>query len=140
QKVPLSWQESAVMSASKFKNADGDWVELRNRLTNLLEVDFHYGSGRETDVPYRERMEKVWAEALQALRKAQAAGNDWVLFRHGASTSRLGATTSRSEVRGLMRSPEATPYIIRSDCIQHETVFVARIRKMAPAGPQLIQH
>ena len=29
-----------------------------------------------------------------------------------------------------MRSAEATPYIIRSDCIQHDSVFVATIRRL----------
>ena len=27
-----------------------------------------------------------------------------------------------------MRSPEATPYIIRRECIQHDSVFVAAIK------------
>jgi hypothetical protein len=113
-----------------FKQEYGDWVRFR-RLANLAEVDFHYGSARDIETPYWERMANVGAEALEALRSAQAAGKDWVLFRHGASTSRLGQTTSRSVVRGLMRGPDATAYIVRSECIQHETVFVARIRRCA---------
>jgi hypothetical protein len=114
--------------SGKFVDGAGDWVRYR-QLANLAEIDFHYGSARDTDTPYWERMEKVASDALQALEKAQTDGKDWLLFRHGASTSRLGATTSRSMVRGLMRSPRATPYIVRAECIQHETVFVARIRQ-----------
>src|SRR5580658_752902 len=105
--------------SSKFLDGNGDWVRYR-QLANLTEVDFHYGSGRDTDTPYWERMSQVYCDAFEALKSAQAAGKEWVLFRHGASTSRLGATTSRSQVRRLMRGADATPYIIRSECIQHE--------------------
>src|ERR1035437_9916430 len=52
------------------------------------------------------------------------------MFLHGWSTSRPGNTTSRSQVRKLMQSKESTPYIVRRDCIQHDTVFVAAIRPL----------
>jgi hypothetical protein len=116
---------------SRFQQATGDWVRYR-ALPNRVEVDFHYGSGRDSETPYRERMAAVWSEALEALKAAQATGRDWAIFTHGSSTSRLGATTARSQVRSLMRSPDATPYIVRSECIQHESVFVARIKQ--PTG------
>jgi hypothetical protein len=73
-------------------------------------------------------MGNVWERAFEALRGAHEQGAKYVLFTHGSSTSRLGKTTARSQVRGLMRSKEATPYILRSKCIQHDTVFVAAIR------------
>jgi hypothetical protein len=42
--------------------------------------------------------------------------------------SRPGKTTARSVVRGFMRSKEATPFVVKVDCIQHNTVFIAKIR------------
>ena len=111
---------------STFKTAFGDWTEYRS-LPKLLEIDFH-PSDEESFLPYHERMQKVWNDSLEALRNAQSGGFSYVLFTHGSSTSRVGATTSRSQVRKLMRDPVATQYIIRKECIQHYSVFVAAIR------------
>ncbi len=110
-----------------MKRIGGNWTDLRRALKNYIEVDFHHDAPRE--IPYWEAMEDVRRTALQALKDAHVNGNDYVLFLHGASTSRLGATTARSQVRGLIRSKDATPYVVRSQCLQHETVFVAAIRK-----------
>ena len=117
---------------TRFKQGNGDWVAYRSQFSNMLEVDCHHGSGRDSDLPYWERMAAVSEAALQTLKQAQAEGRNYVMFRHGSSTSRLGATTARSEIRGLMRSPAATPYIDRSASIQHETVFIARIKALKP--------
>ncbi len=48
-------------------------------------------------------------------------------------------TTARSVIRGLMRSKAATPYIVRNQCIQHHSCFVAAIRplKSATAPPPI---
>jgi len=73
-------------------------------------------------------MAAVYSDALEALKNAQLNKLDYVVFTHGWSTSRPGTITSRSHVRKLMRSREATPYIIRRNCIQHHSVFVAAIR------------
>ena len=73
-------------------------------------------------------MGEVYETALDALVKAYEDGVEYVLFTHGYSTSRPGQTTARSTVRALMRSKEATQYIIRRDCIQNNAVFVAAIR------------
>ena len=110
-----------------FKTASGDWKEYRS-LTKLLEIDFHPSEDEESSLPYHERMNKVWNDSLKALKRAQSEGYSYVLFTHGSSTSRAGATTSRSQVRKLMRDPVATPYIIRKDCIQHYSVFVTAVR------------
>jgi hypothetical protein len=63
------------------------------------------------------------------LREALESGQQYVLFVHGCSTS-LGwsGTTARSVVRSFMRSAEATPLIVRKDCLQGDTVFLARLR------------
>ena len=55
---------------------------------------------------------------------------DWtyVMFVHGWSKSRHGQTTARSQVREFMRSKAATPLIEGKHCIQHETVFFAKLR------------
>lgn len=109
-----------------FKDENGNWVEYR-KLPDLLELDFHcndgYGFGS-----YWENMNDVADQALAALRRAQEEGKAYVLFTHGSSTSRIGKTTARSQVRKVMRSKDATPYIIRSQCIQHYSVFVAAVR------------
>jgi hypothetical protein len=107
----------------------GNWVEYRNRFDGLVECDFHWSEeGRGGS--YYENMDMVWNRALEVLQKAQAEGKEYVLFSHGWSTSRMGTTTSRSQVRKLMRSKDSTPYIIRSKSIQHNSVFVAAIRPL----------
>ena len=110
-----------------FKTESGDWKEYRN-LPKLLEIDFHPSDHEESFLPYHERMIKVWNDSLNALKRAKSEGFEYVLFTHGWSTSRLGKTTSRSQVRKLMRDPIATQYIVRRSCIQHHSVFVAKIR------------
>lgn len=113
---------------SKFKREYRNWVEYR-KLPSLVEVDFHWASeGLGHD--YFESMDQAYRRALEAVKEAQRKGVSHVLFTHGHSTSRPGRTTARSQVRKAMRSPEATPFIIRSECIQQASVFLAVIRKM----------
>lgn len=111
-----------------FQKKSCDWKEFR-KLPDLMEHDFHL-AGQRSYQPYWEKMGIVWANTLETLENAQKKGFQYVLFTHGHSTSRNGATTSRSQVRGVMRSKEATPYIIRKECIQHDSVFVAKIRPL----------
>jgi hypothetical protein len=66
--------------------------------------------------------EIVKGELVKAKQKA------YVMFIHGWSTSMPGKTTARSVVRGFMRLPEATPLIVRSECIQYNTIFRAKLR------------
>jgi hypothetical protein len=110
-----------------FKTGTGDWTQFRRR-DGVTEVDFHRSEFGPPEGAYWEVMMAVRQEALTALKTAYERGDKWVLFRHGWSTSRLGKQTARSEVRGLMRSKAATPYICRRECIQHVSVFVAAIR------------
>ena len=115
-----------------FKKGYGDWKQYR-RLPRAIEIDFHYSensSDKSYGLPisYDEKMDQVRCNALEALRTTYEQDRPYVIYRHGASTSRNGKATARSVVRELMRSSKATPYIIRRDCIQHETVFVAAIR------------
>jgi hypothetical protein len=109
-----------------MKIEDGDWTRYR-QMPGLVEVDFH-NTGLNDGGSYWEHMEEVRDKALAALRDAQREGIHYILFTHGRSTSRPGSTTSRSVVRGLMRSKEATPFLVRRECIQHESVFLAAIR------------
>jgi len=115
---------------SNFRHGSGDWTRYRS-LPGLVELDFHPRSGDADHAPYWDRMEKVYRDAVEALRRAQTLGKQHVLFTHGWSTSRLGKTTSRSQVRKAMRSKDATPFIVRSECIQHDSVFVAAIRPLS---------
>src|SRR5262249_39802350 len=110
-----------------FKKGSGNWTQYR-QLPNSFEVDFHDAEHRPRRIPYWEAMDNVWGEAFEALERAYHQGVRYVIFTHGSSTSRPGRTTARSQIRKLMRSRHATPYIRRSECIQHETVFVAAIR------------
>lgn len=117
---------------AEFKHRSINWVEYR-RLPNVLEVDFHW-SGEEYSGNYYENMELVRQRALKAIQQAQEEGRQFVLFTHGHSTSRNGSITARSQVRGLMRSKDATPFILRSECIQQSSVFVAAIRPKPKLG------
>lgn len=108
-----------------FLRENGDWARYR-QLPDLVEVDFHW-LGEEGGL-YHENMNTVWVRALSALAKAYEQEKKFVLFTHGWSTSRIGKTTARSQVRKLMRSKFATSYISRRTCIQHDSVFVAAIR------------
>ena len=110
-----------------FKKETGDWTRYRQLAPNV-EIDFHYLDQGRREIPYWEAMDKVSAETLAALKDAYERGIPYVIFTHGRSTSRLGKTTARSQVRNVMRSSDATPYVIRSSCIQHDSVFVAAIR------------
>lgn len=117
----------------KFKYGSGNWVEYRKLLPDLVERDFHWSEEKTTGL-YHENMQAVWDVALDALITAQATSKQYVMFTHGGSTSRLGKTTSRSQVRKLMRSKEATPYIIRRECIEQSTIFIAAIRPLKSGG------
>ena len=103
-----------------------NWTEFRDRF-DLDEVDLHFGR-RDLGVRYDEAMSDVERLVKASLAKAQKAGRPYVMFIHGRSTSRPGQTTARSVVRQFMRSKEATSFIVRSECIVHPTVFVAKIR------------
>lgn len=111
-----------------FIHEYGNWTDYR-RLPDLWEIDFH-NAGQEYKGSYYDIMEEVKSDTLNLLKKAQDDGVQHVLFVHGHSTSRPGKTTTRSQIRSVMRSKEATPYIIRKECIQHYTVFVAKIRPL----------
>jgi len=114
----------------KFKFEMRDWIEYRD-LPDLMEVDFHRANQNSRGL-YHENMQSIWDDTLSAVKAAQAQGKKYVLLKHGWSTSHVGKTTSRSQIRKFMRSKEATPYIIRRDCIQHDSVFVAAIRTQVP--------
>jgi hypothetical protein len=109
-----------------FKKATGNWTDLRSLCPK--EIDLHFGR-HDPDKPYLTAMAEVEDLVEQSLKTAQAEGRSYVMFTHGWSTSRPGQTTARSVVRGFMRSPKATPLIVRKECIQHESVFVAKIRQ-----------
>lgn len=118
----------------RFKFEYRDWIEYR-KLPGLMEIDFHF-SPEESLGTFHDNMQDVRERTLAALQAAQREGMQHVLFTHGHSTSRPGKTSARSMVRGVMRSKEATPYLLRAHCIQHPSVFVAAIRPLPAGGPQ----
>jgi hypothetical protein len=114
-----------------FQREHGDWKQFRSRfsLSSSDEVDLHFGE-RDQNIPYDEVMDEVISIAEGSLKHAQERGREYLMFIHGHSTSRRGKTTARSQVRKFMRSSCATPLIERKHCIQHHTVFVAKIRPL----------
>jgi hypothetical protein len=112
-----------------IKRQNGNWTDFRElfALTREDEIDLHFGR-RDPHTPYENVMAEVGELVEKELRKAQKSGRPYLMFVHGRSTSRPGQTTARSVVREFMRSPAATPLIERNGCVQHDTVFVAKIR------------
>jgi galactose-1-phosphate uridylyltransferase len=92
------------------------------------QVNLHFGKRDRSVMTYREAMAGVTAVVVASLKEARRNGRPYLMFIHGSSTSRRGKTTARSQVRGFMRSKEATPLIDRGGCIQHVTVFVAKLK------------
>lgn len=115
-----------------MKYASGNWTRFRN-LPGLVEVDFHWAEEGTREAPYWEAMGDVEATAMEALKRYHAdRAVSYVMFRHGSSTSGPFRRTARSVIRGLMRSPESTPYIVKARSIQHYSVFVAVLRRDRP--------
>jgi hypothetical protein len=112
-----------------FKGESGNWIDYRSKfnLSSDDEIDLHFGR-RDNSISYDETMAEILSIVEGGLKKAQKDGRPYVMFVHGSSTSRGGKVTARSQVRSFMRSKHATPLIERRHCIQHDTVFVAKIR------------
>jgi hypothetical protein len=110
---------------------NGNWTGYRAKLGLLQEdeIDLHRGRRDPRHCTYDDVMSDVQETVLAALRQASERDREYVMFIHGHSTSRPGAMTARSVVRGFMRSKAATPFISRAGCIQHPTVFVAKLRR-----------
>ncbi len=117
----IAWRERKMLKES------GNWTEFRNRFAGLMEVDLHFGR-RDFGTGHEEVMSDVEDLVKASLAKAQDTGRPYVMFIHGWSTSKPGQTTARSVVRKFMRSKQATPFINRSECIVHPTVFIAKLR------------
>jgi hypothetical protein len=114
--------------SKRWKIESGNWTRFRELPGKQKELDFHR-SGETREKPYETVMAEIKDEVLDALKEAQESRLTWVLFTHGWSTSQgWKHTTARSVIRGIMRSPAATSFIVRRECIQHDSVFVARIR------------
>jgi hypothetical protein len=112
-----------------FQEGSGDWTQFRStlNLTPRDEIDLHFGK-RDRSTSYADAMAEIAAIVERGLCEARQHGRPYVMFIHGNSTSRPGQTTARSQVRNFMRSKAATPLIERKHCIEHETVFVAKVR------------
>jgi hypothetical protein len=91
--------------------------------------DLHFGE-RDPQFSFSDVMAEVIDVVEGRLKHAQNTVRQYFMFIHGWSTSRRGKTTARSQVRKFMRSSAATPLIDRNNCIQHDTVFVAKIRPL----------
>lgn len=113
----------------RFQSGSGSWTDYRDQfnLSKSDEIDLHFGK-RDQSMSYGEAMAGVREIVAASLEEARREGRPDLMFIHGSSTSRPGRTTARSQVRGFMRSTDATELIDRRGCIQHETVFVAKLR------------
>jgi hypothetical protein len=116
--------------AAPFQRGSGNWTQYRSmlNLSKFDEIDLHFGRRDAASMSYSEAMDGITSVVETGLHDARQRGRPYVMFIHGSSTSRQGQTTARSQVRKFMRSKAATPLIERSRCIQHETVFVAKLR------------
>jgi hypothetical protein len=125
----------------RFQRDFGDWRRYRSEfgLTELDEIDLHFGKRDRTRMSYSEAMAGTLNLVIAKLREAQLNGRSHVLIIHGKSTSRRGKTTARSQVRNFMRSKHATPLIDRKECIQHDSVFLARLKEPQSASQVLPQ-
>ena len=114
----------------KFRLGRGPWRQYRAQLglSESDEIDLHFGKRDPSLMTFREAMAGVTGLVAASLEAARRKGRPYVMFIHGSSTSRRGKTTARSQVRNFMRSKHATPLIDRGGCIQHDTVFVARLK------------
>jgi len=109
----------------KFKTEDyydSEWLKQQK----VLEVDYH--DGPNYGMPYWELLDEFDERTMNALKKAQKEGMEYILFTHGSSTSRQGFQTARSVVRNIMRGKRGTPFIIRKKCIDYGSSFLAAIR------------
>ncbi len=116
---------------TKFQPGRGSWERYRSQfnLSKSDEVNLHFGKRDPSLMSYAQAMADVTALVLASLEEARRNGRPYVMFIHGSSTSRRGKTTARSQVRGFMRSKDATPLIDRKGCIQHVVVFVAKLKQ-----------
>jgi hypothetical protein len=112
-----------------FQRGSGDWTQYRSQfnLSQTDEIDLHFGK-LDKSISYDDAMAEVAGIVEGSLNEAQRKGRAYVMFVHGSSTSRPGKKTARSQVRSFMRSKAATSFIERKYCIQHETVFVLKVR------------
>lgn len=114
----------------KFRTESCNWTAYR-KLPNVLELDFHSSDYCSGKISPAQAMEHIRDELLQRLKSEYASGKfKFLLITHGFSGFSSGRRTTRSVIRRLMRSSDATPYIVRNKCIQHERVFVAAIRPL----------
>ena len=115
----------------RFQRGYGAWRQYRSQfgLTEFDEIDLHFGKRDRSRLSFAEAMAEVVDIVIAKLKEAQLSGRPHVMIIHGRSTSRRGKTTARSQVRNFMRAKDATPLIDRKGCIQHDTVFVARLKE-----------
>src|ERR1700689_830696 len=114
----------------KFQLGRGPWRQYRAQLglSEAAEIDLPFGKRARPRMTFREARAGVTGLGAGSLEAARRKGRPYVMFIHGSSTSRRGKTTARSQVRNFMRSKHATPLIDRSGCIQHGTVFIAKLK------------
>jgi len=73
-------------------------------------------------------MTRLREVSLEELRRAQEDNLNFLIIRHGKAPNKRGQVSIGSQIRTLIRSHAAGPYIFRSKCMQYESAFVVAIR------------
>ena len=105
-----------------MKRVSGPWETLPGEV-----YDLHWSKYRDGR-SFGDHMADVSEFVTERIHDAYKRGVDYVSFTHGYSTSGPFKTSSRSIVRAIIRSKDTTPYILRSECVQHTSYMIVRIR------------
>jgi len=101
------------------------WRDLSQLTSPPIEVDYRGDTNKPDGLAYWQRMDQTFKAALEILKQAHKGGNTYVMFRRGLSTLRRSADYAPITIRKLMRSKEATRYIIQKNRIQQPSVFLS---------------
>jgi len=111
-----------------FIKKSGNLSELKDK-KNIREISVSTcGTVAKAAQSRWETMNTLWETSLKELKKAQEDGLNFLVIKHGKSPNKRGQVSIGSQIRTLIRSHAAGPYIFRSKCIQYESAFVVAIR------------
>lgn len=124
---PVNWRQLHVVKKMFIKKS-GKPTDLKGK-KNIREISVATcGTVSKAAQSRWETMNRLWDTAFQALKDAHEDGLKFLVIKHGKSPNKRGQVSIGSQVRTLVRSHAAGPYILRSKCIQYESAFVVAIR------------
>jgi len=111
-----------------FIKKSGNLSELKDQ-ENIREIKVSScGTVTKAAQSRWETLNELWDTSLQELKKAQEDGLNFLIIKHGKAPNKRGQVSVGSQIRTLIRSHAAGPYIFRSKCMQYESAFVVAIR------------